>query len=343
MPVAATIGGMWSILRGNPVRIRLAAAAALLFAGSGGIVPTVVAGAVVAAPATVEWCDGRPTGGATMFSPGEGGALAPPLDPLDVELGGVVGAEAAAAGAQLTATAVPVWFHVITDGALTDVDDARIAGQLALLNESFRGSQISAPTPFEFIHAGTDRTDNPAWYGSEFVAGSDAERAAKTALRRGGAETLNVYVTRTATGASWGAFPWRYKSDPAMDGIVVNGSNFAGGTSLTNGAGDITVHEVGHWLGLWHTFQGGCTGGDYVDDTPAHVEDALRECITPHDTCSLPGTDPVHNFMNYVMDSCTDRFTAGQSDRMKAQWTQYRAPSAGGGGGGKPGRGNGRK
>ena len=329
-------------LRGNPVRIRLAVAAALLLAGSGGIVQTVGVAAEAAAPPAAEDCHDHPSGGAALFSPGDSEGLSAPTDPLQGYLDGALDPATVAATTTLSSTPIATWFHVITEGPGTDVTDAQIAEQLAVLNQAFGGSSVSATTPFSFVHAGTDRTENPDWYGPEFTAGSPAEREAKTVLRQGGASTLNVYVTQT-DGASWGRFPEWYRWSPELDGIVVNRANFAGGSSLTNGAGDIAVHEVGHWMGLWHTFQGGCEGGDHVEDTPAQAAPSeTGDCVVPQDTCVAPGTDPVHNYMNYIFDLCADRFTVGQSDRMKAQWTKYRAPS-GGGGSTKPGKGNGRK
>ena len=341
-------------MRGNPfVRLRLVVATALIAAGSGGIVPTLGVGTEVA------YCE-EPVSRANLFSPGERDASWLPPTPLDLELGGAVDPATSATASTLAPTSIPTWFHIITAGPGTDVDDERIARQLSVLNAAFTGSVSSPPTPFSFVHAGTDRTENPAWHGTEFGGGSDAEREAKTALHQGGANTLNVYVTETETGASWGAFPWWYRTAPALDGIVLDLDHFVGALPVLS-EGDIAVHEVGHWLGLWHTFQGGCDGeGDFVADTPAHQERDLTpdeleavdllteehlgetdvdECHTPQDTCPLPGNDPQHNFMNYVMELCTDRFTVGQVDRMKGMWTKYRAAT----GGSKPGRGGTRK
>ncbi|MEU6672160.1 M43 family zinc metalloprotease [Streptomyces sp. NPDC046727] len=88
--------------------------------------------------------------------------------------------------------------------------------------------------------------------------------------------------------------------------------------------GHEATRNVGHRLGLYNVFQGGCAGsGDYVDDTPAAASPAVG-CPEGRDTCPAPGDDPIHNFMNYTDDSCRNTFTPGQATRMKQQAATYR-------------------
>ena len=89
--------------------------------------------------------------------------------------------------------------------------------------------------------------------------------------------------------------------------------------------GETLPHEVGHWLNLPHTFEGGCSEpNDGVADTPAQAS-PTSGCPIGRDSCPLPGLDPIHNYMDYSYDSCYTEFTPGQVLRMHDAWLMWRA------------------
>jgi hypothetical protein len=219
---------------------------------------------------------------------------------------------------------IPVWFHVINNGSTTtagNVPDTWISAQLQVLNDAY------AQTPFRFSLAGTTRTTNATWY--TMGPNTSAETQAKTALRRGGSGTLNIYTANPGGGLlGWATFPSNYVSSPSRDGVVILYNSMPGGNALPYNLGDTGTHEVGHWLGLYHTFQGGCTtSNDLVTDTPAE-RSAAYGCPTGRDSCTgkrFDGFDPITNFMDYTDDACMNTFTVAQSQRMDAQHAQYRS------------------
>jgi hypothetical protein len=148
----------------------------------------------------------------------------------------------------------------------------------------------------------------------------------KSALRRGGAETLNIYSCNPGSGLlGWATFPSWYEGDPLSDGVVILDQSVPGGNAAPYDEGDSATHEVGHWLGLYHTFQGGCAlPGDSVGDTPAEADAAFGCPAASTNTCPSAGRDPVKNFMDYVDDACMFEFSKGQSNRMDKQYTRYR-------------------
>lgn len=213
------------------------------------------------------------------------------------------------------AITVRVHFHVV-HGSAGNVPDATLNQQLDVLNDAYAGSGVS------FTLAEIKRTNNPSWFSEPEAY----ERQMKSALHTGNAQDLNFYTADLGNSLlGWATFPSSYRSQPAMDGVVVHYQSLPGGTLGNYNEGDTGTHEVGHWLGLYHTFQGGCSGqGDRVSDTPAEQSPASG-CPTGRDTCSSSGADPIHNFMDYSYDACMYEFTSGQAQRMQAQWSAYRA------------------
>ncbi|HEX8889631.1 MAG TPA: zinc metalloprotease [Pyrinomonadaceae bacterium] len=222
---------------------------------------------------------------------------------------------------------VPVYFHVINKGKGIengDVPLTMLRAQIDVLNQSYSGATGGANTPYRFYLAGVDRTTNLAWFNAG--PGDAAEREMKTALHVGNAATLNFY-TNNAGGflLGWATFPFWYAGDPLMDGVVCLYSSLPGGSEVPYNEGDTGTHEIGHWLGLFHTFQGGCAAvyNDFVADTPAERKPAFG-CPTGLDSCPKEGLDPIENFMDYSDDPCMYKFTPGQSARMEALTLQYR-------------------
>jgi hypothetical protein len=237
----------------------------------------------------------------------------------------LAGTKAGVSRQALTGGVINVYFHVVNKGAGAangDVPDTMIKAQLDVLNAAY------APWGWQFNLVATDRTTSSTWYTDCYGA---SETAMKTALRRGTAADLNVYSCSPSGGIlGYATFPSSYATKPKLDGVVLLDQSMPGGTATPYNLGDTATHEVGHWMGLYHTFQGGCarldTGGDSVSDTPAE-KSAAYGCPTGRDTCTgsrFPGADPITNFMDYTDDSCMDRFSTGQDQRMDAQFTTYR-------------------
>ncbi|WP_067452963.1 zinc metalloprotease [Actinomadura macra] len=216
---------------------------------------------------------------------------------------------------------VPVRFHTVAGGRRGRVPASTVRRQISTLNAAYGGGRGGADTGIRFRLVGYDVTNNRAW----FQQPRRYEGQMKKRLRKGGPRTLNIFtaaVGRDVLGFS--TFPQWYGGKPRMDGVVIDYRSLPGGPYKRFNRGYTAVHEVGHWLGLLHTFENGCVPpGDGVADTPYEAE-PVAGCPGVRDTCPQDGTDPVHNFMNYAFDSCMRGFTAGQGRRMRASWAAYR-------------------
>jgi hypothetical protein len=260
--------------------------------------------------------------GRTLAGRGGGGAREPDLGQRHEDL------PAAAKGRAESdfAVTVPVYFHVVTDGAADNLRDSQIADQIRVLNTTFAGGEGGFDTGFSFVLAGVTRTNNPASFNAN--PGGVNEKTMKQTLHEGGSDALNLYTTTAGDFLGWAYLP-DIVTKPGqvhLDGIVVDWESLRHVSDTYRGRfdqGETATHEVGHWLNLEHTFYGG--KGDFVDDTPPE-RTPTSGCPAGKDTCPAPGHDPIHNYMDYSFDRCYTEFTAGQAQRMRDAWLFYRAP-----------------
>jgi hypothetical protein len=237
-------------------------------------------------------------------------------------------ADAAARATSAPPVTIPVWFHVIRKDLTVEggnIPKAWITAQMKVLNDSYAGRTGGARTGFQFELEGITRTTDAGWFN---LTGYGQDTAMKTALKVGGPETLNIYSAKLGANLLGYAYLAQDAEEVGvLDGVVVHYQSLPGGDFAIYSEGDTATHEVGHWLDLLHTFDGGCEGGDQIADTAPEASPAFN-CPVGRDTCTEPGLDPIHNFMDYTQDSCMYEFTRDQAVRMQQAWLEYRAPSA---------------
>jgi len=232
---------------------------------------------------------------------------------------------------------IPTVFHIVTTtGKKDSIGPDTPSLQIAAMNKAY------APVGFSFNLINTTNTVNDAWA----VGSGDDINAMKKALRQGTYSTLNIYFQSDLSGGVLGicSMPSQVGNsnstqlvDPKTyfdDGCSVNAGTMPNGTVFGYSQGMTAIHETGHWLGLFHVFEGySCSGdGDLIADTPPQSE-STDGCPTspPKDSCpgdkwpdGTPMVDAIHNIMDYSTDACYQGFTQLQIQRMKQLWGMYR-------------------
>lgn len=232
---------------------------------------------------------------------------------------------------------IDVYFHVIANGSGAGVvTDQRIDAQISHLNMvynqdappgstwNFRLAGIQRWTGDHAHNGGMCGSINPSCAG---MYGGNVLRA--TATAHGGLPRHRDLVVATTALLEcrilgYSELPWGEAAD-APSVVVIDHRTLPG--DMERFEGDTLTHEVGHWLGLYHTFENGCKEpSDYVDDTPFVKDSSHRKCDMQEDSCPDDGLGPdlLNNFMDYVSDACMNSFTPGQQRRMRRVWAQYR-------------------
>ena len=225
---------------------------------------------------------------------------------------------------------VPVVFHVIrrTDGT-GQISDALLMTQIDVLNEDYLAYGAGAPgtnTRIRFTLAGITRSTNNTWYDDN---GDYYNQLAWDPTRY-----LNIY-----TNSADGFLGYAYV--PSGGGVVGNlwdrvvcywaSVGRPGPIGSPYDLGRTATHEVGHYLGLYHTFQGGCVSasgcyqnGDLICDTNPEQSPNFSPCTRT--TCG--SLDPTHNYMDYSDDVCMNQFTLDQARRMRCTLQNFRVDLA---------------
>ncbi|HYG14120.1 MAG TPA: M43 family zinc metalloprotease, partial [Bacteroidia bacterium] len=243
---------------------------------------------------------------------------------------------------------IPVVVHVFHKAGGENISDAQIQRELDNLNKTFRGQFINASRPrpefqgvvadmeIELRLARKDPQGN-CTNGIVRIYDEETENGTNNIKIKSVWPTdryLNVWIVEKIVNysalpgiAGYAQFPWAgsYNTDGV---IIINDQIGDIGTSNPGNATTVT-HEIGHWLGLFHTFQDSCQGGDKVDDTPpaADIRTGILSCDHNRNTCSndhpnLP--DQIENFMDYTIGTCQNMFTIGQKARMDATMEKWR-------------------
>lgn len=252
---------------------------------------------------------------------------------------------------------IPTVFHILYANANQNIPDARIFAQLDVMNDDYRrmnADTINTPSVFNSVKADTeimfclaqrDPNNNPTT-GIHRVSTTVSSFSSNDAMKftaQGGTDIwdrnkyLNIWVCNLGGGLlGYATFP----GGPAStDGVVCLYSSIGGpsspGTANPYHLGRTATHEVGHWLNLHHTFNGGCSGltantcasqGDQVCDTPPDQTSTFGCPGNSPNTCTesspfpppytMNMIDMIQNYMDYTDDACMNIFTLGQKTRM---------------------------
>lgn len=239
---------------------------------------------------------------------------------------------------------IPIVVHIIADGDCTTgaVSDQTVADQIAALNEDYRAKPgtpggAGVDSQIEFVLATTDPSGRPSpgitrdcnatWY-------RDTGSTYWTSLAWDPQRYLNLYVN--SAGGSRGYVPF-LPADPAgaigagPDRVVINQLAFGRpGPFAPYNQGRTVTHEIGHYLGLFHTYFDGCgtatapdcyTTGDRLCDTAPNAT-SHKGCPAITDCGAV--TAPVTNYMELTDDACMTGFTAEQVQRMRCTLATYR-------------------
>lgn len=252
---------------------------------------------------------------------------------------------------------IPVVVHIIHDQSPTligglnnpNISEVQVKSQIQVLNEDFRRilgtnghntDPLGADTGIEFYLAEFDPQGKPTngILRTQYSAQSSFDPFEDDQLLSSlsywpSDQYLNIWVCRLTSGylgvaqfpSVQGVLGLDASNDDfeRTDGAIIDFRYFGRGTgaitSRIYNLGRTTTHEIGHWLGLIHTWGDTDCGTDYCDDTPqAFGPNRTTVCTPLFSSCSGVSTrNMIENFLDYSPDSCMNIFTSCQAERMR--------------------------
>lgn len=247
-------------------------------------------------------------------------------------------------GRRATKYIIPVVFHVIHTNGPEKIGREQILDQLRVINAdySFTNSNkskirdpfksLGADCEIEFRLARLDPSGNPTSginyvYSPHHIEADDGTTKMIPGAKWNYLKYLNVWVVTSiaangSPGTVLGRAVFPFATSSAVDGILIRSDRVGtiGTAASLNDSGRTLTHEIGHWLGLLHTFQDGCTGGDFIDDTPPVSTASINEsCPAGGNSCHNDNPDLIdqwENYMDYSNGYCYAMFTPKQKARM---------------------------